>query len=455
VLGESTIAFATLFLGLVRGVQPVELVVVPPATRVEVVLDGAKVNELVASPWQVDVDFGPGLLPHILEAVAYNANGRKVGHVRQAINLARSEAELEIALELDRSGAPKSAQLSWKAALLQRPSHMVVVLDGKEVEVDSKGRAKLPNVELREAHVLRGEVFFGERASASRELVFGGEYSEASSTQLTAVGVEVRQEGAALSVDSVQGALRAGGKPVSVVAIDQPSVTVALIVSAGARERWRAVLGPFASMSGATSMTPQSFDGQPQWRDLLPEPGIRDLGTDCLVAVSSAPGQARAGNGESAEVFASTAVRRWRHRYFLQTANGVRRPPIDPTQQNLVGAVAVAGRAAFASRQRRAVVLVASESELGGRVALAPVVLEYLRVLGVPLFVWVPWKIENPASCAGWGKVVPVHKTGLMSKAAKELYKVIENQRVVWIDGAFLPQQIALEGENLPFELLQ
>jgi hypothetical protein len=93
------IAFATLFLGLVLGVQPVEVMVAPEVERVDLLLDGTLARSLAGPPWRVPCDLGPLLTPRRLEAVAYDAGGRELGRTAQWLNLPRPPAETEWMLE--------------------------------------------------------------------------------------------------------------------------------------------------------------------------------------------------------------------------------------------------------------------------------------------------------------------------------------------------------------------
>ena len=70
------IEFVTLLLGLVAGVQTVEVTVDDRVARVEMLLDGATIATIEGSPWLVQCDFGP-LAPHELVAVAWDSSGRE------------------------------------------------------------------------------------------------------------------------------------------------------------------------------------------------------------------------------------------------------------------------------------------------------------------------------------------------------------------------------------------
>jgi len=70
------IEIVTLFLGLWGGAQPVELAAGAEVAAVELTLDGRQVARLEGPPWSAVVDFGSDLVPHRLEAAAFDAAGR-------------------------------------------------------------------------------------------------------------------------------------------------------------------------------------------------------------------------------------------------------------------------------------------------------------------------------------------------------------------------------------------
>ncbi len=87
------IRYLSLFLGLVHGVQTVELEVQSPIATVELRLDGEPAGTLTGPPWAIDVDLGATLLPHELEAIGYDADGRRLGRARRWINLELPEGD--------------------------------------------------------------------------------------------------------------------------------------------------------------------------------------------------------------------------------------------------------------------------------------------------------------------------------------------------------------------------
>ena len=177
-LGRSSVSsgalgFASLFLGLVVGRQPVELLVAPPVVNVEVQLDGRVVGSLKQAPWRLEVDLGAALLPHRLEAVGRDAAGREVARVVQRVNLPRAYAEVEVALRRDPDGRVGGAALSWRKNDLKPPVKILVDLDGEPVPTQAARLLTWPPSDPRAVHLLRVVLEFADGVTANREVVFG------------------------------------------------------------------------------------------------------------------------------------------------------------------------------------------------------------------------------------------------------------------------------------------
>ena len=107
------IEFVTLLLGLVAGIQTIEVSVDDRVARVEMLLDGQTIGRLEESPWLVDCDFGQ-LAPHELEAVAYDSSGRETARTSQWVNLPRRRTEVRLSVSRSTDGKP-TARLIYSA----------------------------------------------------------------------------------------------------------------------------------------------------------------------------------------------------------------------------------------------------------------------------------------------------------------------------------------------------
>jgi hypothetical protein len=104
--------------------------------------------------------------------------------------------------------------------------------------------------------------------------------------------------------------------------------------------------------------------------------------------------------------------------------------------------VAVAGLNAFESFGRRAVLLVLGETNEDASTYGAGNVRRYLELLRVPLFVWM--LRETAPDVSKWGRMDAVG-TGRGARAAyARLRASLESQRILWVEGRYLPQEIEL-----------
>jgi len=128
-----------------------------------------------------------------------------------------------------------------------------------------------------------------------------------------------------------------------------------------------------------------------------------------------------------------------------RTLRSVSLPEGPPEETRVADAVAVAGLFAHQSARRRAVVLITTGDSLDASQFGPGEVRPYLESIGVPLVVWNP---RPGARDAGrWGAARNISTDSLLDDAYRELSRELDRQRIVWLDGLYLPQTIALEPE--------
>jgi hypothetical protein len=131
----------------------------------------------------------------------------------------------------------------------------------------------------------------------------------------------------------------------------------------------------------------------------------------------------------------------------------VEHPEQHPREVHLADAAAVAGLEATASGSRRAVVLVLGD-ETADRSRHSPdSIRRYLRTIRVPFSVW---SLKSPAAqslAKSWGEVEDVSSVDRLEKAVERLKANLAAQRVVWVQGRFLPQEITLSEKVSGVEL--
>jgi len=427
------LAFGSLFLGLVRGPNTVELMVGQPITQVEIRLDGREVGKLQQAPWRLDVDLGPELLPHLLEAVGRDDTGRQVASVQQRINLPRPPAEVEVLLRRDASGAVTGARLKWQMSTRQRPRRIVAELDGAPMQVDPAGEVSWPPASAGAVHVFRVSLEFAEGVSASRDVAFGADLAEEAGNVLTGTVVRLRR-GSAPSPAEMGRLVQVRGTPGRVVGVEEGSATIVIVADPQAHDAWWQVIGRVAS----------KFRN----RDDILVPG-----EDRVVAVSPAPIIQRAGGSWVNEVFPVTNLDRVHADSLLRVFATRPLPLVDATQARLSKAVAVAGVVAAGGNQRRIVLLILGAGAPASYDLDVASARRYLRVLQVPLVVWSP--IKTVARTAGnpWGEITNVSSIGDLYKADNALQRELSHQRVVWIEGDHLPQEVSLTATAVDLRL--
>lgn len=444
------IAFVTLLLGLISGIYPIEVAVGGSVTAVEITLDGAPAGRLAQPPWVARVDLGSDLRPRELTARGLDADGKEIARVTQWLNLPRPPAEVEIVLENGADGAPRTAVLTWQSVSGVKPVSISLTLDGQPLPVE-KGRAALPRRDLKVVHVLTAELWFPPGLLARKDVVFGGEYGSEVSTELTAVPVRV-QPGASLPPsEGLQGWFAANGQPLPVAAVeDGPGKVVIVRIPAGTEILDKLTPGRRRS-AVSSSRNGVWFDGENPAGSLRYEMRLGKEDRIRFLSLSSSPFRS---SRVPAELFDMSRDLPYADGglFWYLTNNRI---PTDSRGQErrIADAVAVAGLQAAAENYRRAVVLVLGRDDMDSSHYDPATVRRYLQSVHVPLFIW---SLYGPDTAAAkrWGEAVDISTVFKLSAAVKELRRDLEAQRIVWLEGRYLPQAIALspsaQGVELP-----
>jgi len=490
------ITFLTLLLGLVVGPQPLEMAAPEGTAWVEMRLDGQPVMLVEGPPFKATVDFGDVLAPRRLEAIAFGDDDTELARAEQFVNLTPTPARVSLVLEGDDDGRPVTARVLW-AAGGEAPEAVAVQLDGEPLAVGADGRAALPpRLDLDRPHHLHAEVSFAGTALTAGA-VFGGVYGSEAAAKLTAVpldapGRRVRRPG------QVGDWLRAGGAPARVAAVEHGEADLVLVVDRSAWPELHA-LGPELLLRAklAVEPAPNLAPGDASSSDFSRNAAV-GLRFDDLregdrlyfvlaerqageVAGSGSGGEA--GDRRPADLFRRTSASGLGNGALPYQLAGARLPDRGGPQA-LADALAVAGRWAAASGRPRAVVLVVGPgagADDASRIPYAEV-RGYLERLRVPLHVWYvadPARPVSPAELrrhglrwdgpAGeavegaspedganrgerrrhvetwWGPFDSVVESldGLVD-AGSRLRGSLDRQRVVWVEGAWLPSEIEL-----------
>jgi hypothetical protein len=434
------IAFVTLLLGLISGVYPIEVTVGGPVAAVDFTLDGAEAGRIEHPPWVGRVNLGADLLPHELVAHALDAQGKEIASATQWINLPRPPAEVQVVLENDGKGVPRSARLAWQSVNGVNPASIDLTLDGEPLTVDGSGRAALPPKDLSSLHVLSADLWFPPGVTAHRDVAYGGQYGSEVSTELTAVPVRVRPGASLPPAPGLAGWLTLGGRPLTADAVENgPSKVIVVRVPSG-----QEILNKLAAANRRLSY----LDFRDRMR-LGPEDRVRFL------SLASSPYRQ---SKIPAELFGlSRELTPKDGGLFWLLTGYTYLNPSKAGEQRIADAVAVAGLQAAAENDRRAVVLVLGGHEADASRYDPATVRRYLEAVHVPLFVWNLYGTGSSAARAwteSWGKVEDISSMPKLEAAVSRLKAELDSQRIVWLDGRHLPQAIVLGPEAKGVEMV-
>lgn len=425
------IRILTLFVGLVTGVQSVDLAVADRVARVELQVGGQVVVSRTAPPWSARVDFGRAPSPAELVAVAFDGQNREIGRDARWLNVPTARAEVTILPERAADGRVIAARIDWASPEFERPKRVRAMVDDERVRVGDDLRLDLSQFEPGRPHVLEVEVRFTKEVEARSELVFGGEFSGSHESGLTAVPVVVLGQDDPPAVEALQGwFVDATGEPLRVAAVEQPDATVVIVPHPGVRERLedlRRELTERAKEHRRRRRRAAVSDliGTADLYVLLPEPvvmtGHGHL-PSLLFPVNEAP---------------------------MAGAEGLLAAALTPDRSNMIvsdlrlaNAVAAAGMQAARDNDRRAVLLLLGPEQPDASTLSPAAVRSFLRQLRVPLVVW-DLSGDRPAE-PGWGAADVVADADQLGAAAAALRYLMAQQWIVWLNGRHLPQDITL-----------
>lgn len=447
------IEFLTLFLGLVAGVHPLELTAVDAVAAVEIRLDGGTVARLEEPPWRTSLDLGSELLPHVLEAIAYDAAGEELDRTSQRLNLPRSPAELRLVLERDAAGVPTAVTLSWESLSGGEPSRVAASLDGRALEVEDGHRAALPPLDLAQLHFLSAEIEFPDHNLARSEITFGGSYGAEIRTELSSVLLRLPKRVKPVpAVAELSGWIRRDGVALEVVAVEHGPADVVVV-----RDRAADDLISRLRVEGQRVKTPARTSRLVGVRTQIDPEHLRwemKLGTEdrirFLWPVLERVDHPRYTLQLFETSMAFTAEHGGMH-WLLTRVPAPWRPeakgPVEALEQHLADAVAVAGLRAASGHRRRLVVLVLGAEAADSGYYRPPAVRRYLAALGVPLRVWAEKRGRQgeDLEAAGWGEITRIATTDRLRQAVRDARQELDRQLVVWVAGEHLQRNLTLD----------
>ncbi len=427
----AVIEFLSLFVGLIIGVHDVEVVVSGPVARVEIRLDDRVLGELDGAPWVMQCDFGSELTPAELEAVAFDEDGRELGRDRQLLNLPGQRAEAAIVALRDHSGTVAAARLTWTSPEFERPKKITVELDGQPLEVEKTFRIDLTDIPDRRVHVLTADFHFASEVIVRRELVFGPEFEGSHDSGLTAVAVVVDDLDELPPVEAMKDWFVKDGAALRVAAVERPDARLILVRDPTTVHRLAAMDPELerrrkkARRNPSRNRSLDTFGDDVELFTLSPEPALAGNRSPpvLLFPLSNKPTPGSEG------IVAGTVG--------TSPASQLAGPLM------MSDAVAMAGlRSAEGNGRRAVILLLGEEREDGSRFSVAAS-RRYLSDLGVPFFVWdlSPQTADVPP---GWGDSRQVDNVDDLVRAVRRVRYQLDEQRIVWINGRHLPQEIEL-----------
>lgn len=430
-VSRPSIAFARHFLGVVNGDVDVSVLAGADVASVDLLLDGEGVGVAGEEPWTIPLRLGDALSPRELVAVARDVNGRELGRVRQWLNLPRPWTELEVVLS-DGGGGALTGRVALESVGGERARQVTVNLDGSPVWVSNSPTFLLPAIDMNEIHILRVEAEFEKIGVVSKDIVLGGRYVHQANAELTSVAIQIPRGGEPRLQDV---RIRAGGDPLSVVALEKGAADVIVVIDPAAIRRLPGVT--LAGVGGSERISlVRGFDG-------TVTPPQKDTHLRLLWPIALRGGTA----GQLGyRLFPSTDPNAVSIGGFLAHVAGASFPSGDGPVR-LADAVAVAGPMAVEQGRRRIVLLVHGGSRSEGKYSPAAV-RAYLEQLRVPLVVW---STGTPARALldDWGSVEIVSSRVGLRNAWVNLHRKLERQRVAWLEGMHLPQTLEAVGGEI------
>jgi hypothetical protein len=412
------VEFVTLFLRLTMGLQMVEVVVDHPRVdHVTFEMDGEVVAQVDQPPWKAECDFGSRPKPTLLEAFAFDEDGRLLESARQMVNVPQPSVEVRLVLERDDEGLPVAVRVISESHDLARPAEIVVMMGGRLLRPAGENRFVIPPVDVAMRHLVVADVEFPGGTVVQSVMAFGGSWGSQASIEVTAVAIERDDDLVVPTPDDLEGCLTARSKPVAPLAVERGGYRMYVVKSATAAVALRQfhLVRPRIEASGDAETA--------EFRD------------DGFVLVSSRP---LSETTAPVNVYPRSKALTFDDEGLVWVAKALNiNAPLRAQHELLGEAVATAGLHAAGTGSPRMVVLFlhANDPEMG-RLSIAGA-RRFLDDLGVPLEV-----VSVVEDTPDVGPASRVRDTRELERLERRFEERLDRQLIVWVEGIHLPTDI-------------
>lgn len=414
------VSFATLVFGLVFGIVDIEVRAPETAEKVELLLNGESVAQL-RRPFSGAVDLGAAPMPEELVAIATDSSGREPGRCSQRINTPRANARARLVREPDDEKGRAVARLTWSCPSNAPPGSVAVTLDGRTIPAADPERIVVPATGAGSPRLLRAVVECGRDVRAVAEIGVGRDRPDIPSER-TAVAVELDAGATLPAADGLAGWFAAESGPLRASAVEEAGLDVVFVCEPSAFGHLRRVFSKRAGQGRSPVKEDQQF------RFLLPAGG-------------GAPGSDALGGGSGGFSASTWFQRKWWA--IGPTLAGLEVGDAFAPGQRISEAVALAGFAAAGRERRRAVVLLLGPAAQDVSELSPAAAAQFLAALNVPLFAWSVGPSPSPIE-ETWSVRRRVSTSAELRAALADLREDLLRQRIVWVEGTHLPQDVEL-----------
>jgi hypothetical protein len=419
---------ATILLGLSIGVHPIELIVEEPVVSVRVLLDDREITVLDSPPWKFDCDLGRELRPYELSVIGFDREGKVVARDRVEINLPRrltdelDDARLHLLRESG-SEHPTAVRIDWNSLRNTEIREFEVSLNGVAIRTDSLSRIALPEYDADEIQLLEVRLGFGNENELRLERAFGGGIlPDQVATALTGIPISLVDKKSEPNLTELDGHFTVGSRRLAVRTVEIGKAEIYIVLAPGTT--------PLPMGSGRLLPGPRGK-----------RPANNPLLHKLVIPFPIDRGQGREGRSV---LFPILDLQIPDNQVGLRIAGGRTGYGTQAPVAQLADAVAVAGRLASGSGNRRALVVFVGPDHEDESAHSINAVRGYLKELHVPLYVW-----STKSGDTAWGPSRRVDTVTALNAGLRSMWKELSTQRIVWLNGVVPIHRVEIVGSDL------